>query len=341
MLLVTTWFGTFLLEDGDVVASEAFPDDPDGVADRLQAVREGRVLDEERELAPDEPFRVADERLADLEGATVREGAPPEVETDVVGADPDVLAEASRKLATRRVRDSLGGDDRHVVHAVGAVDDLHETTNLLAERIREWFGLHFPELPDQVEDAEELVQLVARHGTREAIVDARPDLDRDRGVGAKLDPATRDRIQAVARVASAAVEAREALEDHLGETAPEVASNLTELVGAPIAARLLRLAGGLEDLAKLPSGTVQTLGAEKALFRHLTEDAPPPKHGVLYQHPLVHRAPPDQRGKVARALAGKACIAARADAFTGADVAGDLQAELDARVEEIEGGGGT
>lgn len=337
MLLVTTWFGTFLLDDGDLVEAQPFPEEADAVAQRLRAVREGRLLDEERSLAPDEGFQVADERLAALEGATLERRPTPAVPDGAAEPDPALLREATRALARDRVREALGSDDRHVVHAVGAVDDLHETVNLLAERVRDWFGLHFPELPDQV-DAETLLRLVARHGDRDAIVEEHPELDEDRGVGAALDPATRERIQSLARVAAAAAGTRDELEDHLEATVPEVAPNVSRLVGAPIAARLLRLAGGLEDLAKLPSGTIQTLGAEKALFRHLREDAPPPKHGVLYQHPLVHDAAPPHRGKIARALAGKVAIAARADAFTENDVADDLMAQVRERVAEITGG---
>jgi large subunit ribosomal protein L10 len=65
------------------------------------------------------------------------------------------------------------------------------------------------------------------------------------------------------------------------------------------------------ELAKMPSGTVQTLGAEKALFRHLKEGNRPPKHGVIFQHPLLHRAPLRKRGPSARSLAGALSIAAR------------------------------
>jgi len=39
----------------------------------------------------------------------------------------------------------------------------------------------------------------------------------------------------------------------------------------------------------------------------------PPKHGLLFQHAIVHAAPRWQRGKIARAVAAKASIAARVD----------------------------
>src|SRR5207247_4258029 len=83
------------------------------------------------------------------------------------------------------------------------------------------------------------------------------------------------------------------------------------------------------------SSTVQLLGAERALFRHLREHTRPPKHGVLFQHPLVHRAPPWQRGAIARAFAGKIAIAARADAYTKRDIAASLREDLERALASI------
>ncbi|HEY4705709.1 MAG TPA: ribosomal biogenesis protein, partial [Thermoplasmata archaeon] len=50
MLLVTTWFGSFLLEDGKAVRSRPFPKEPDAIAQRLALVEEWKVLEEERDL---------------------------------------------------------------------------------------------------------------------------------------------------------------------------------------------------------------------------------------------------------------------------------------------------
>jgi len=77
------------------------------------------------------------------------------------------------------------------------------------------------------------------------------------------------------------------------------------------------------------------LGAEKALFRSLRTGARPPKHGIIFQHPLIHEAKRWQRGKVARALAGKLTIAARVDAFSGKYVGDKLKADLEKRIDEI------
>ncbi|MCL1978773.1 MAG: ribosomal biogenesis protein, partial [Methanomassiliicoccaceae archaeon] len=95
------------------------------------------------------------------------------------------------------------------------------------------------------------------------------------------------------------------------------------------------LAGGLGRLSTLPSSTVQLLGAEKAMFRHLRSGKRPPKHGVIYQHPDVHRSPYWQRGKIARALAGKVLIAAKIDANKGEFRGDALKEDFETRVEDI------
>jgi len=91
----------------------------------------------------------------------------------------------------------------------------------------------------------------------------------------------------------------------------------------------------LQRLARLPSSTVQLLGAEKALFLHLRSGKNPPKHGVIFQHPWVNRSPYWQRGKVARSLGGKISIAAKVDAYKGEFFADQLKKQMERRVEEV------
>jgi nucleolar protein 56 len=115
-----------------------------------------------------------------------------------------------------------------------------------------------------------------------------------------------------------------------------VAPNITTLVGPLVGARLISLAGSLMDLAHKPSSTVQIYGAEKALFRSLKTGADPPKHGIIYQVPEIHSAPYWQRGKIARALAGKISIAARVDAYSKRNIGTELKKKFLQRVSEIQ-----
>lgn len=114
-----------------------------------------------------------------------------------------------------------------------------------------------------------------------------------------------------------------ALEEELSGAAP----NLCHVLGANLAARLIAEAGTLEDLARLASSTVQVLGAKQAVLR-AKQGADPPKHGVLFLHPEVASAPPEERGGKAKALAGLVSLAARADAWTGRDLADELNRRL-------------
>ena len=115
----------------------------------------------------------------------------------------------------------------------------------------------------------------------------------------------------------------------------KIAPNTSKIVGSLVGARLISLAGGIQKLAVLPSSTVQILGAEKALFRFKKEGGKPPKHGVIFQHPLINRSLKAERGKIARLLAIKIAIAVKADVFTKRDISNDLKEELNKRVKEI------
>ena len=85
----------------------------------------------------------------------------------------------------------------------------------------------------------------------------------------------------------------------------------------------------------MPASTVQLLGAEKALFRYKKEGGKPPKHGVIFQHPLINKAPRKDRGKIARILATKISIAAKADVFTKKDISDILKNDLERRIKDI------
>ena len=328
MLLQTTWFGSFLLDEGKVVEQRLFPHDPKALAERLAIVEDWKVLGEERELMglAAEVF-VSEPRLERAGGRFTSERAP-FLDPAAYGFDRTLLHAAMVELAKRRMRKAIRTED-HLRQAVAAVDDLLEQENGLVERIREWYGLHFPELAKMVDEPEYL-ELVAKHGRREKL-----PMDARESVGAELGDAEEAELQGMARLAQSLTAQRADLERYVEKTVRGIAPNVSELAGPMIAARLVTLAGSVEDLARYPSGTVQLLGAERALFRHLKSGSRPPKHGVLFQHPLIHRAPPWQRGALARTFAGRIAMAARADAYTHRHIAPELQASLDRAVAEI------
>jgi nucleolar protein 56 len=328
MQLLTTWFGSFLIDEGKVVQQRLFPKDADGIAARLTLVEDWKVLDEERELmALAEDVFVAEPRLERAGGNRTKERGP-FLDPEAFGYGRELLHAAMVRLARARMRRATGPED-HLRQAVGALDEIQEQENALLERLREWYGLHFPELAPMVDPAT-YVDLIAAHGHRERMPLSQPE-----SVGALLGEREEAQLRALAGMAKLVNEERKAIEAYVERSARDLAPNVAELAGPMIAARLVTLAGGVEKLARAPAGTVQLLGAERALFRHLRSGSPPPKHGVLFQHPWVHRAPRWQRGAIARAFAGRISMAARADAYTKRHIAPDLLINLQAAIEEI------
>ena len=125
------------------------------------------------------------------------------------------------------------------------------------------------------------------------------------------------------------------LEGQIESDVQRIAPNISNIVGSLISARLMSLAGGMERLATMPASTIQLLGAEKALFRFKKEGGKPPKHGVIFQHPLINKASRAHRGKIARILAAKIAIAVKADVFTKRNISDDLKDDLDKRIRNI------
>jgi nucleolar protein 56 len=238
--------------------------------------------------------------------------------------------------------------DLLAIQAIRAIDDIDKVFNLFASRLREWYSIHFPELDDLVKEHVDYARIVSEIGSREDINEKslrrlgfsegrvkRIISAAERSLGAELSEYDIEPIQTLANIMLELNNLRDGLTQYLSSLMKEVAPNITELVGPLLGARLLSLAGSLETLAKLPASTIQVLGAEKALFRALRTGGKPPKHGVIFQYPEIHKAPRWQRGKIARSLATKLAIAAKADYFTGRFIADKLKKTLEERINEI------
>ncbi len=254
----------------------------------------------------------------------------------------------SLELAKIKVKQSVERRDLLVAQAVQTVDDLDKSLNLFMSRLREWYGLHYPELDRLVDKHETYARLVVNLGKRENFTAENLEIEglpkakaqklatvASASMGAELMDEDLVNIQDICRNLLKLYDTRHSLEKYVDTVMEEVAPNTRAIGGSLLGARLVAFAGGLINLAKLPASTIQVLGAEKALFRSLKTKARPPKHGIIFQHPLIHDAKRWQRGKIARALAGKLTIAARVDAFSGKYIGEEIKADLEKRIEEI------
>lgn len=328
-VLVTKWFGVFLVEGGRVVAEKRFPAQAREVADRLIRLRRGEILEEERGLSR-EGLEVLDARLKPLGRVADKN---PFFDLPVEEPEARLLHEASLLVARDESRQAAGEKDRFVAHAVRAVDDVNVALNTLVERVREWYGLHYPEALAGFTDPRKLIASLAKDPHREAVAGAGA---RD-SIGVEFSPEGLGTLQGFAAGLETMYKERERLERLLEREMPSVAPALSRVAGPLVAARLVSQAGSLERLAGMPASTLQTLGAETALFAHLKEGTKPPKHGVIFQHGLVNTAPYWQRGRMARILAAGASLAARLDYFGNRDPAAveAILARIDAQSKRV------
>jgi nucleolar protein 56 len=255
----------------------------------------------------------------------------------------------SMELAKLRIKTAIEKRDLIIAQAIQTIDDLDKTINLFMGRLREWYGIHFPELDRLVEKHETYARLVLHLGFRENFeVETleKEGLPKERAdntakvaemsMGSDIVEQDLAQIQALSKRVLELYNLRKNLENYVDKIMEEVAPNIKAIAGSLLGARLIAIAGNLRNLAMKPASTIQVLGAEKALFRSLKTGARPPKHGLIFQHAWLHDAKRWQRGKIARVVAGKLAIAARIDSFGGRYVADTLKADLEKRINEIQ-----
>lgn len=249
------------------------------------------------------------------------------------------------KRARESVMEAMRSRDMLLASVTRSMEDLDKTINLLAERFEDWYGIHFPELKTEEKlqycdaaliidrdnvDVKGLATILGQKKAEELAASSATSL------GVKLPQKDLSQCLSLARTILSMDRLRKDYEAYQKELAQELCPNLAAVGGPDIAARLVSHVGSLTKLAFLPASAIQVLGAEKALFKHLrNRRIPPPKHGIIFQHPKISSSPKSVRGKIARTLANKLCLAAKADAFSKRDLSATLVKGFNDRYAEI------
>lgn len=360
-------------EKHDIVEKALFPKKPQAAAKNLLKTETGKLSDQFSSLIT--LLNNSDYDTFVFENASLAEEAQRKLKVNVEVAKPEEAAvlrshmgeialesgfvkdeqelnlwnrNVSMELAKLRIKGATAKRDLIVAQGIQTLDSLDQTVNLFMGRLREWYGVYFPELDRLIEKHETYARLVINLGSKENYtVESleKENIPKERAqlvakaaessMGADIAETDIVQIQALAKDVLEFYNLRKSMEDYVDKTMEEMAPNVRAVAGALLGARLIAIAGSLQNLAMRPASTIQVLGAEKALFRSLKTGARPPKHGLIFQHTLLHDAKRWQRGKIARVIAGKLAIAARADAFGGHYIGEDLKADINKRIEEI------
>jgi len=357
MQLATNVLGAFVLRGGKIILQRPFSGDPTDIAAKLAKCRDSFCKEEEELLRE---LDSTGNKSVEAENPPRFMGAGFKISIVEPKERASVYPIASQLLLNKRDVDTLMGRvnramtraslkeverDQILMQAVGSLDDLDEAVNRLAERLREWYSLHFPELDDLATSHKVYADLVTQVGARDAYGGAKlayePKMNErikaasTDSLGVGFDEADLKAVSSLSNRVCDLYATKEETEAYIGEMMADIAPNMAELAGPLLGARLINIAHGLKRLSIMPAGTIQILGAEDAFFRFLKTGKKPPKHGVIFQHPDIRGATRNLRGKLARTLAAKIAIAARADAYGGKFIAKGLSEQFQRRVRDL------
>ncbi|MDO5823917.1 NOP5/NOP56 family protein [Methanobrevibacter sp.] len=332
--------------ENELISEKLFPEDE--IINRLAEINDKKIVKEELEIIEevskeyDEIIIESNKRHSDYGNDKIIIKTPNSAgeylrsNYEKFGLDSQDITSIYRNLAIYNIKKASASEDKHLIQAINSIDEIDESISKLVERIREWYALYFPEM-DVVKNNETYIKLISQNKTKEKIIEAKPDafpsdiidLDED------INPLDLEIMNNYANSIYELQKSRQNIEKYIDEKIESIAPNLKLLVGSSLGAKLISHAGGIRRLALYSSSTVQIMGAEKALFRHLKSGDRPPKYGLIYQHPQVRGAKWWNRGKIARMLAGMISLAVRRDVFTKTFDENAAE-EFLSKVEEIE-----
>jgi len=230
-------------------------------------------------------------------------------------------------ITRNSVRESVN-NDLLIIQTVNSIEEIDKNTNLLVKRLREWYSLYNPEISNRVEDNEKFIFTITKKSKSQLLKEL--NIDENEALGADLKDKDVSAILLLAAQLNNFYKLKNHYENYLKELEKETCPNFMEVAGATIAAKLISHAGSIRRLVEMPSSTIQILGAEKALFRHMRNKKRnlPPKHGIIHEHQLIQKSKEELHGKAARALADKLSIAIKIDYFKGKFIGDKLKKGL-------------
>lgn len=155
--------------------------------------------------------------------------------------------------------------------------------------------------------------------------------------GIKIEPDEMEKIMKACAVAIHLANLKARLLSFVEKNMTVIAPNLSVILGAPIAAKLMGLAGGLMNLATMPSCNVPTLGSHR-VSNIETDVTAPSRVGHIYECDLIQQIPfdhtKDVRKRAVKWVANKCVLAARCD-LNQSDSDGSAGRKLREKIESL------
>ncbi|MCH8067366.1 MAG: hypothetical protein IIC69_02180 [Nanoarchaeota archaeon] len=208
-------------------------------------------------------------------------------------------------------------DGSLIIQTINSIEEVNKTINLLTKRLREWYSLYNPEISNKIADHENFAITITKKSKKQLLKEF--DFDEKDSMGTDLKEKDVSAILLLATQVNNFYKLKKHYENYLEGLEKTACPNFATVAGFAIAGKLISHAGSLRRLVEMPASTIQILGAEKALFRHMRNKKRnlPPKFGLIHEHQLIQKSKDEMQGKAARALADKLSIAVKIDYFKG------------------------
>ena len=284
---------------------------------RLKKIQSGRMTDEARTLF---------DRFPEAEKIPVTsvEDWPP-----LNSEETQLLHNSSLILAEQDIIHAASEPDYRLDHLVRVMDESRSVANNLESQLVDWLALLIPGIDIDKHRTTVAAEILNSSDLQEFAKTFECQLE------VEIKSCEWDSIHSLSVQIQSAKSTVKTVEGSVHELAKMHLPSLSTLLGPLIAAQLCVTAHGLARLARMPSSTIQVLGAEKSFFSHLQKGTKPPKHGYIFQHTWISRSPKSIRGSISRMLASKAAIAARVDFYGGEPWGSKERSEIELKVGEI------
>lgn len=290
----------------------------DDMLESCEKLSKGEYTEAEKSLLKKHPSAIIINRKTDRKPA----GNEETINTlSIFRKETSELQEKAVIIAKNSVKKSFSRD-LLVIQASNDIEELQKSANLISRRLREWYELHNPEVSRAISGNEKFAEIIVSKGTDEL----RKMYEVKYTMGAGFEQEDLDAVLKLAQMLNDIYGLVQKQEKYLEALLKEIAPNMQAVAGTLLASKLIAAAGSIRRIAMMPASTIQLLGAEKALFRHIRTGAKSPKHGMIIQHPFVANS--REKGKSARKLADKISIASRIDFFGGEFIGEKLKNDL-------------
>lgn len=226
------------------------------------------------------------------------------------------------------IKKELNNPDQRIITLYQIVEKIPKNINELFEELRIITDTIFPTLAEEtnISDYCKICLLEKKELKNISNTNKKIQTILELELSITLEEKEKKLVKRLAKNILELIEIKEELEKKIFELAEKNYKNFCSVASTKIACQMLVITGSFSRLSKMPSSTVQLLGAEKALFKSIRQRSKKtPKHGLLFNHPLVVNS--ENKGKISRIIAGKIVIAIKAD-ISGIDIREELNRKI-------------